>query len=235
MMSPVSTSEWILMAGPAKTQGDMLNLGIRRINGLRNPLPGEAPPSAEFARFVELYEELRRADVLDVVQASGSEKDGNYFWGLHDYQDTLSDSVREFLDLLGLKVKPDKSMIILPLREQAVGRSDSAVHVQTRSAYEVLLGFEAGIDVPANHLEAGIVEPLASGVPGRRRFVTINSAEKPSDNATVQIRFRDHWFYIDVTDTRSKRSFAVLRIFIGMRLADSSAGRQPPVLTIPVN
>ncbi len=83
-------------------------------------------------------------------------------------------------------------MIILPVREEVIGSSDASVHVQTRSAYDVLRGFDAGIEIPATHLEAGIVEPLASAVPGSRRFVAIHSAEKPSDNAPVQIRFRDH-------------------------------------------
>ena len=35
--------------------------------------------------------------------------------------------------------------------------------------------------------------------------------------------FRDRWFYIDATDTRSKRAFGLLRTFISMRL------------TVPVN
>ena len=88
---------------------------------------------------------------------------------------------------------------------------------------------------PPAHLEAGIVEPLTSPVPEERRFITIRSSEKPPDDATVQVRFRDRWFYIDATDAPSKRSFTFLRTFIGIRLADPGAAKGAPVLTVPVN
>jgi hypothetical protein len=67
------------------------------------------------------------------------------------------------------------------------------------------------------------------------QVITIRSSEKRPDNATVRIRFRDWWFYIDATDTKSKRAFTFLRTFIGMRLSDSGVVQQAPVLTIPVN
>jgi hypothetical protein len=142
--------------------------------------------------------------------------------------------VREFLDLLGIEVKSDGSAILLPV-SLAVGSSVSAVHLQTRSAWEVLQVFGAGIEIPPAHLEAGIVEPLTSAVAEERRFIMIHSSEKRPLNATVRIRFRDQWFYIDATDTRSKRAFGLLRTFIDMRLADPATAHQAPVLTVPVN
>jgi len=234
MLSPVSTNDWLLLAGTTKHPGHIFDLAVRRVNGLRNPLLGRDPPSPEFAHFVELYDRLRRAGVLDIVIRPDSKTESNLFWDIHDYQDAHGDSVRELLDLLGIEVKPDGSTIILPLRE-AVGRSVSAIHVQTRSAFEILQVFGAGIEIPSIHLQAGIVEPVIWAVPEERRFITIRSSEKRPGNATVRIRFRDRWFYIDATDTKSKRAFVLLQTFIGMRLADPGAAQQAPVLTVPVN
>ena len=76
--------------------------------------------------------------------------------------------------------------------------------------------------------------PITSAVPEKRRFITIRSSEKRPDNATVRIRFRDRWFYIDATDTQSKQVFLFLQTFIGMRLADPGAAQQAPLITIPV-
>ena len=233
MLSPVSVNEWVLLGSTAKHPGHVMALATRRVNGLRNPLLGEAPASPEFQRFVELYDRLRRAAVLDIVIAPGSKSEGNYFWDIHDYEEAHGDSVRELFDLLGIEVKPDGSAIILPLRE-AVGSSVSAVHVQTRSAFEVLQVFGVGIEIPSPHLQAGIVEPVTWAVPEEGRFITIRSSWKRPDNATVRIRFRDRWFYIDATDTPSKRAFLYLRTFIGMRLADPGAAQQAPVITVPV-
>jgi hypothetical protein len=234
MLSPVSTSEWVMFGQNAKHPGDVLALAVHRINGLRNPLIEGEPPSPEFAHFVQLFDRLRRGAVLDVVQVPESGREDNYFWDIHDYEDAHGDEVREFLNLIGIEAKLDGSAIILPLRE-AVGSSDSAVHIQARSAYDVLRVFGAGIEIPPPHLEAGIVEPITPAVPEERRTITIRSSEKPPDNATVRIRFRDWWFYIDATDTHSKQAFAFLRTFIGMRLADPGAAQRAPVLTVPVN
>lgn len=72
------------------------------------------------------------------------------------------------------------------------------------------------------------------GIAGTRRVITIQSSEKRPDHATVRIRFRDWWFYIDETDSQSKRSFSFLQTFIGMRLADPTVTHRAPVITVPV-
>ena len=157
----------------------------------------------------------------------------NYAMVIHGYEDEHGESVRELLDLIGIEVKLDGSTILLPIRE-AVGSSVSAIHVQTRSAFDVLRVFGAGIEIPPAHLEAGIVEPLMSAVPEKGRIITIRSSEKRPKDATVGIRYRDRWFYIDATDTQSKRAFMFLRTFIGMRLADSGTAQTAPLITVPV-
>jgi hypothetical protein len=232
MLSPVSLDEWILLGGPAAHPGHVFALAASRVNGLRNPLLGEQQVSPEFEHFVELYDRLRRADVLDIVQRRETETESRYFWDIHDYERAYGESVRELLDLLGIEAKADGSPILLPLRV-AVGSSASAVHVQTRSAYEVLRMFGTGVEIPSPHLDAGIAEPLTVAVPEERRIITIRSSEKRPDDASVRIRFRDQWFYIDATDTQSKRAFLFLRTFIGMRLADPGAVQRAPIITIP--
>ena len=229
MLSPVSTDEWLLLGSGVGQPGHVFSLAVRRVNKLRNPFFSEEPPSPAFARFIELYGRLRLADVLDIVTGPGSKNEPGYFWAIHDYEEAHGDSVRELLDLIGIQVKLDGSPIILPLRD-AVGSSSSAIHVQTRSAYEVLRALGDGIEIPPSHLQAGIVEPRTSAM----RFITIRSAEKRPENATVRIRFRDWWFYIDATDTQSKRAFMFLQTFIGMRLADPATAHKAPVITIPV-
>jgi len=234
MLSPVSTREWLLLSGPAEHPGHVFALAVHRVNGLRSPRPGDGPPPPDFARFVELYDRLGRAGVLNIVRASEDETEGDYFADIHDYAGAYENSVREMLDLLGIEAKLDGSTILLPVL-MAVGRSDSGIRVQTRSAYEVLQVFGTGVDVPPDHIEAGIVEPLAWEPPDESRLFRIRSSKKRPKNATVRIQFRDRWFYIDSTDTLSKRAFLFLRTFIGMRLATPAGAQQAPILTVPVN
>ena len=77
----------------------------------------------------------------------------------------------------------------------------------------------------------------ADGVAGQRfiKHAARHQHPCPRRGSSVRIRFRDRWFYIDATDTRSKRAFGLLRTFIGMRLADPGAAQKAPVLTVPVN
>ena len=233
MLSPVTRGEWLLLAGAAKHPGHVFALVVSRVNGMRNPLLRERPSFGNFVRFVELYDRLRRAQVLDLVQRSGTTNDDNHFWYLHDYEDTHGGSVREFLDLLGIETKPDGSEILLPVY-LAVGSSVSAIHMQMRTAQDVLRVAGAGIEIPPSHLEAGIVGPIASAALVKAQFILIRSSEQRPDNATVRIRFRDRWFYIDATDMRSKQAFVLLQTFIGVRLADPGASKKVPLLTIPV-
>ena len=78
-------------------------------------------------------------------------------------------------------------------------------------------------------------EPRSSNSQDMRKYLHVRSSEKRPENATVLIRYRDRWFYIDATDTQSKRTFRFLRTFVGMRLAEVSTSQRAPIITVPVN
>lgn len=239
MLSPISVEEWLLLATAVRRHDLLFALAVSRINGLRNVLLGDEPPSPQFARVGELYGRLVDAGVLDHVETPHAKGDRRYFWDLHSYAKGYRDSVRELLDLLGIEAELDGSPILLPLL-QAVGPSSSAIHIGHRSAYEILDLFARGIDVPADHIEAGIAEPVGAAMAARAPFIQIRSAEADwwnsrPDESTVAVRHRDRWFYIDETDTESKRAFVFLQTLIGMRLAENATKQRAPVLTVPVN
>jgi len=235
VMTAVSLEEWHLLSGAGWDKRAVFEVTIFRINGLYNPLLSNNERSPEFERLIDIYDLLSRRDVLDIEKAViGDDDDPAYVLAFHDYDPAYRDSVEELFELLGIKVKVDGSPILLPVR-QGYGSPDDAIHLQTRSAQNVLhlLGF--GIDVPQEHFEAGIVEPISSNSRDMRKYLTVRSTEKRPENATILIRYRDRWFYIDATDTRSKRTFRFLRTFLGMRLADVSTSQRAPIITVPVN
>jgi hypothetical protein len=239
MLSPISVEEWLLLSNAVRRTDLIFAVAVSRINGLRSSLLGDAPRSREFERVTELYGKLVDAGVLNYARDQGDQGESRYFWDFHQYANEYRDSVRELLDLLGIEVELDGSQILLPLRE-TVGPSSSAIHIGPRSAYEIFRLFAAGVDVPADHLEAGIVEPVGSAMASREPFIQIRSEERGwwdsrPDESTVAVRHRDRWFYIDETDTQSKRAFAFLQTLIGMRLANDDAKQRAPVLTVPLN
>lgn len=231
MLSPVTMDEWALITGHIRNSNEVLGLATRRINGLWNPLLGDKPFSPDFGRLLDVYSRLLTAGALDLVRDGET---GSYIWQIHDYAGADQEDVRALLDLLGIEVEPDGSTIRLPFRA-GVDSSSSEVLVETRSPWEVLRVYGAGIEIPPAHLEAGFAEPVEWAAPEDRRIITIHSSKKRPENATVRVRFRDRWFYIDAADTKSKRAFMFLRTLLGIRMARTADSRQSPVLTVPVN
>ena len=101
------------------------------------------------------------------------------------------DAVQEILDLLGVAVNADGKDFHI-LLQQNVGRSTSAINIDTRSAFGVLSAFGNGVDIPVAHLDQGIVDPLNHALSQDRVFIKIRSSKQAPKDATVRVFFRDH-------------------------------------------
>jgi hypothetical protein len=234
MLEKMTLNE-ILAIAEVTTEKDLwLRESIASINGVVNPRAYGEPPSPRFDRFVDLYMSLHRAHVAALGRAVAT--DGSteaHFISIHDYDADRTDEVRAFLDALGIEdAAVDGRDILLPVRWSFGSRTSDAIDVETRSAFDVIRSAGSMIEVPVPHLEAGIVDPRPWQERERDRFLTIRSSETRPKNATVAVRFRDWWFYIDATDARSKRSFSLIRILITFTLEDKGAP-QSPIITIP--
>src|SRR5262249_46721768 len=115
------------------------------------------------------------------------------------------------------------------------------LQVSLRSSSQVYFFLANGIEVPPEHLAAGLVR-LPVGPDGRvfdGRIVTeglftvyASRGHKPPPTAFVAIKYRDYWYYIDDRDAQSKATFALV-----LSLSRLDFGRnQPaaPFLTLPV-
>jgi hypothetical protein len=108
------------------------------------------------------------------------------------------------------------------------------IAVQTRSLIHIMGYISANVDIPPEHVEQGrAAPPLAGDTEENRRarpLIVHNSTGAPID-ASVFVRYRDHYFFIDDRDLRSKRSFALLMFLF--TLADTGEREPNPVVTIP--
>jgi hypothetical protein len=234
MVMPITIDEgFIIMRAAAEWDVAARQL-FRRVNGLQNPFVG--PPSPEFERFIELYIELRRAGILHLGRPAASEKAGpRYFTSLSGYGVEHAEDVRAILEILGIKGKTvDGREIVLPTYIASGKRETNAVNIQTTSALDWIRHAGSMMEVPAPHLEAGIVEPSGWEESSENRFIKIRSSKSRPKNAVVEVPFRGWWFYVDAADTRSKQSFRLIKFLIRLRLDLESGQQQVPVLTIPV-
>jgi len=234
MLEPITLEQTILITRASSERAVLLRTVFRSVNGLRNPVAGQEARSPKFDRLIDLYMALWSNEKLDLVVTEESEDE--YYLSLHSYAEQHSDAVREFLTILGIDADAvDGRDILLPLRFSVGKSSKDSIDLETRSILEMMRVIGNAIELPAPHVERGIVVPSKWDTPEENRFMTIRSSKFRPDNATVAVFFRDWWFYIDAFDRRSKRGFVLLRTLLGMRLEDAGLVGQSPELTIEVD
>jgi hypothetical protein len=113
-----------------------------------------------------------------------------------------------------------------------------------RSLLQVVFYLSHGVEVPADHLAAGVAKQTLEPdgrvfdwqqVTGNLFTVKAACGKKPPPGATVAVRYRGYWFYIDDIDHATKDTFILLRparqLELGAAAADKRGG---PVLTLPI-
>lgn len=115
------------------------------------------------------------------------------------------------------------------------------VQTSLRSTSQVYFYLANGVEVPCDHLEAGLVK-LPAG-PDRKPFdgravteglfaVHASRGHKPPPNAFIAVNYRDYWYYIDDRDQESKATFALMLSLSRLDFVRQQPGG--PLLTLPV-
>jgi len=112
--------------------------------------------------------------------------------------------------------------------------------IVTRSLLGTFFYVSHGIEVPAEHVERGLVTVThdEAGDVFEWRRVTADvlrvhvSADVPA-GAAIAVPYRGHWFYIDDADLESKTTFALLVKLFNMSAGTSSGSG--PTLTLPIS
>ena len=114
--------------------------------------------------------------------------------------------------------------------------------VETRSLLQALYYVSHGIDIPAEHMAAGLVtvtryptgEPFdwSSLTEGLFRVRSVKGPDAPA-TAHVAVPYRGYWFYVEDTDQDTKATFSFLMELSRLQLAGKPGER--PVLTLPIS
>jgi hypothetical protein len=115
------------------------------------------------------------------------------------------------------------------------------LRIVPRSTSQVFFFLSNGVEVPAEHVECGLVQPPVDdqGKVFDSREVTAGlftvhtcKAHKPPSTAYVAVKYRGYWFYIDDRDEASKTTLALMMQLV--RLDFSRQQQAAPLLTLPV-
>jgi hypothetical protein len=130
--------------------------------------------------------------------------------------------------------------IVLDPLQTPIPPSDQ-IQINLRSTAQVYFYLANGVEVPSEHLEAGLVR-LPAGPDGRPfdgravtdGLFTVHACQghKPPPAAFVAVKYRDYWYYIDDRDQESKATFALVLSLSRLDFAHQQPGG--PFLTLPV-
>ncbi len=204
-------------------------------------------------------EPLSAANVVEAMK-SGLEvrQDANGNWRLVRKERHLmirvtpgSENAPEIAELFGiLNLEPGLANYELifaqrgvtdPLRHPAPPSAE--LRIVPRSNAQVYYYLANGVEVPAEHICKGLVQPVVD-----EEGHTINPREfmsglfevhvckglKPPANSYVAVHYRGYWYYIDDGYTASKRTLALMLHLSRLDFARQQVGFTKPVLTLPV-
>jgi hypothetical protein len=133
-----------------------------------------------------------------------------------------------------------RDLIVAPTRAPDPLRHPSPpsaeLRITPRSTAQVYRYLANGVQVPQEHLAAGIARPpcVVQGceLTGGLFTVCTSAGHKPPCNAYVAIKYRDWWYYIDDRDAQSKSTLALMLQLVRLDLRNRPPGGGP-LLTLP--
>jgi len=200
------------------------------------PTPKEAPT---FENFKESAAAMRRLTKKGVVRIRLlMEDDGvDTVLSVRDPDPADSESIEDLAKLRGW-LSPATDVRELSLVKVEGVRAETKLLMHTRSLLGMMYFLSQSVEVPAEHLERGVVTQTLdeNGAPFDWSLVTgkvmsiRSSAERPR-GAFVATRYRGTWFFIDDADVNSKVSFGLMQHLFSLQASSGKGGS--PMLTIP--
>ena len=207
---------------------------VASINGLKNTevgVAGVVPAEPEFMRLLELMRTIQRSGAvgLRVQRGEGDRPSTVLTMRAENVPEETQRAISEARELLGLD--PDAAEFHLVQAATAANRREIAV--QARSMMHILSTMAAEVTVPPQHVTEGRASPGWESVTGvaHTPIMRVDASKEPPVDAYVSVPYRDHWFWIDDKDLRTKRAFALMMLLF--TLADKGRVETPPLVTIP--
>jgi hypothetical protein len=209
---------------------------VSNVNGIYNPdfLFSSTEPDPRFSRFVAIMAELTRARRLHWIE--DPQQHGSFSVVIDHYAPTYAAEVNELLRLLGLSAPESLSPpVILPVSLALDGRGTGGIGITTRSVWDLVEILSAAIEVPEEDQRNGVIASFPPvGLVGRE--LRIGHASSRPEHASVAVKHRHVWFYIDEKDQATKQFFRLLGTLWSVTIAESAGkASAAPVLTIPAS
>jgi hypothetical protein len=213
----------------------VLFVTVASINGLKNQgtsITGVTPPDPDFLRALQLLRKIQLSEAVAMRIKKDTQQQQTTILTFRSQDvspETLAD-IRELRQLLHLA--PDAEELKLVFAGNSFNGNEIAV--LTRSMMQQIGTMASQVEVPPEDVGQGRATPgweTVAGDTNAVRLIQIHCAKRKPSDAFVTVEYRDHWFWIDDRDLKSKRIFSFMMMLF--TLADTGEKENLPLITIP--
>lgn len=239
VLSPISLKNISLLYHSGWSVDRIFRLCFQRLNHLRNapgasgPTPASAPDYEEFQEATRLLRLLQAKDAMDLLYAE--------YEGVPGLVLEIAPEARQWPEVKALAgllgVAPGQARYqLFPGPAQ---KPELTVRVEPRSLLGILFYLSQAVEAPERDVERGLV--TRTTYPGGEPFdwtkltgdlLRIASSGQMRNDASVQVRYRGAWFYIDDAHLASKSTFSLLAQLFSLQAGEIKA--DGPLLTLPI-
>jgi len=208
---------------------------LAEINGLKNQsvsLNGVSPADPAFLRVLQLMREIQLSGAVAMRVKQDPSKQQITILTFRS-RDLSPETLRDIHELRRLlRLDPDAEELKLVFGSTPA--NDHEIAVITRSLMQQMNIMSSGVEVPPQDVAQGRAVPswesIANGT-NVVRLIQIHCASAEPADAFATIHYRNHWFWIDDRDLKSKRAFSFMMMLF--TLADTGEKEPLPLITIP--
>jgi len=236
MMTPIPPKAILFLMHTGWPADMILPITVSSINGLRSRVAAGASKrwgDPGFYRVIDLLREIQKSGAVGMRIDKKKDKQETtvMFFQHKDLAPEIAAALRELNSLLGLQLGEKEISVTYGV----IPKGDHEIALLTRSMLQIMIELATQIDVPPQHVAEGRTVPSLAIFDRTEektgRLVKINSsADKPADAFTA-VNYKDHWFWIDDRDFKTKRAFAFLMILFSLTETGGKEGL--PLVTIP--
>lgn len=234
LLRPIPPSAILSLVAAGYPIDIVFRVCVNSINGIRNRFGGVARAHNADPKFYQLLERMRRFQTSGALDFS-LQKDGETKGVIMNIRRKTASAFGEdnlFIQkTLGLDSTAEEFRVVYG----SSAKDNKEIAILSRSILEILVDIGSDIEVPAAHVEdkrvnSTMAEETAAGAAIPPLIRIQSSREKPQD-AFVELPYRDHWFWIDDRDLRSKSLFSFLNFLFA--LTETGGAGNVPIVTIP--
>lgn len=207
---------------------------VHTINGVRNRFGGVARAHPADPQFYPLLQRLRKiqdSGQMDMRIQKTKDLEAVLMTVRSKNDQAVEEDIHFVRKTLGLDPKAHEFSVTFG----SIAQNDHEIAILTRSVREIISDMASDIEVPTAHVEEKRTSPTRAendqdGAP-LVPLISIHSSRRWPGDAFVAVPYRNHWYWIDDRDMRSKMVFSFLLLVFS--LTDTTGTEGAPILTIP--